>query len=54
MKKMLILMCCLSLLLSACAWTKKTLGLSKSVPDETQVETRPALDLPPDFNTLPD
>jgi uncharacterized lipoprotein len=44
----------LMLTLSACSMTKKQLGLSRDVPDESTVETRRPLDLPPDYNILPD
>ncbi len=54
MKKMLSLMLVLSVVLSACGLTKKDLGLNRSTPDETKVEIRQPLDLPPDFDTLPE
>ncbi len=54
MKKQVVLLLILSCVLSACGLTKKELGLSKSTPDETRVETRQPLDLPPDFDELPE
>lgn len=54
MKKILSLMLALSCILCACGLTKKDLGLNRSTPDETQVQMRPPLDLPPDFDTLPE
>ena len=54
MKKNLVLFLALISFLSACHLTKKDLGLATQTPDETQVEVRQPLDLPPDFDTLPD
>ena len=54
MKKTLILMLIMSFTVCACGLTKKDLGLAKSTPDETKVETRKSLDLPPNFDVLPD
>lgn len=54
MKKLLILMLMMSFTICGCGLTKKDLGLSKQTPDETKVETRKSLDLPPDFDKLPD
>lgn len=53
MKKLFILIC-VCFMLNACGLTKKDLGLQKSIPDETKVETRKPLDLPPNFDELPD
>ena len=53
MKKNLAIMVLIGAVLSACGLTKKDLGLAKDTPDETQVETRRPLDLPPDFDLLP-
>ena len=33
---------------------KKWMGLNKSAPDETKIETRAPLVLPPDFDELPE
>ncbi len=52
--KNLVLAFCIVCLLNACGLTKKDLGLAKDTPDETKVETRKPLDLPPDFDVLPD
>jgi len=53
MKKML-LMFVICLMFCSCAATKKWLGIGKtSAPDETKVETRAPLVLPPDFDELP-
>ncbi len=54
MKKILFLMVVCSVALSACGLTKQDLGLAKDTPDETKVETRKTLALPPDFDVLPD
>lgn len=54
MKKVVFAVLGLSFLLTGCGLTKKDLGLSRSVPDETSVETRQPLDLPPDFYELPE
>ena len=51
-KSILILMGCI--LLTSCGLTKKDLGLAKDTPDETVVETRKPLDMPPDFDILPE
>ena len=53
MKKILFVMlvCCV---LSGCAATKRWLGLGKTdTSDETKVETRAPLVLPPNFDELP-
>ena len=39
--------------LSACGITKKTLGLQKSGPDESLVQTNTPLILPPEYNLRP-
>ncbi len=54
MKKLIVLLFVICLGLNACGLTKKDLGLAKDTPDETKVETRKNLALPPDFDTLPD
>lgn len=54
MKKIICVAFVLSIILSGCGLTKKDLGLSRSAPDETQVQTRQNLVLPPDFDMLPD
>lgn len=54
MNKIFALLLVMALGLSACGLTKKDLGLSRNTPDETKVETRRSLDLPPDFDQLPD
>lgn len=54
MKKIMCLAFISAVFLSGCGLTKKDLGLSRSIPDETQVQTRSNLVLPPDFDVLPD
>ncbi len=54
MRKILALVLFVCFALSGCGLTKKDLGLAKNTPDETKVETRKALDLPPDFDLLPE
>lgn len=54
MKKTIGLCLALMLVLSSCSTLKKWTGLEKSAPDETKVETRSPLVLPPDFDELPD
>ncbi len=53
MRKVFLILLGLSFMLCACSSLKKTLGLERSVPDETQLETRQPLDMPPDMNELP-
>lgn len=53
MRKILTLMFLVCFVLAGCGLTKKDLGLAKDTPDETKVESRKALDLPPDFDLLP-
>ena len=53
MKKNIALLLTLVVMLSACATMKKWLGLNKTTPDETKIETRSPLVLPPDFDELP-
>ena len=38
---------------SACGWTKKTLGMAKTGPDETLVHTNRPLILPPEYDARP-
>lgn len=54
MKKIFVLLALSVMFLSACSMSKKMLGLEKSAPDETKVETRDRLVLPPDFDELPE
>ena len=53
MRKTVMLMLLMCFVLGSCGLTKKDLGLAKDTPDETKVETRKPLDLPPDFDVLP-
>lgn len=53
MKKTLLMLTFMCLMLGGCATAKKWLGLNKTVPDETKIETRAPLVLPPDFDELP-
>lgn len=43
-----------SIVLASCSLTKEDLGLKRTSPDASVVQTRKPLDLPPDFDTLPD
>lgn len=54
MKKCIVLLLTAMFLTVGCSMTKKQLGLSRSTPDESVVQTRQPLDLPPDFDVLPD
>ena len=54
MRKILGLLFVICFVLNGCGLTKKDLGLAKNIPDENKVETRKALDLPPDFDMLPE
>jgi len=53
MKKNIAFLIVFALMLSGCSTMKKWLGLNKSTPDETKIETRAPLVLPPDFDELP-
>jgi len=37
----------------SCGLTREDLGMTRSKPDETQVETRKALVIPPEFGVRP-
>ncbi len=54
MKKTLLVLFVVAFFLSGCTTAKKWLGLNKSTPDETKIETRAPLVLPPDFDVLPE
>lgn len=54
MKKNIFLLLFVSFLICGCQTAKKWLGFEKSAPDETKIETRAPLVLPPDFDELPD
>lgn len=41
------------LAVSSCGWTKKSLGLAKTGPDETLVQTNKPLILPPEYDARP-
>lgn len=44
----------LTLILAACSgWGRKELGIANVSPDETQVEQRKPLSLPPEFDVRP-
>lgn len=43
----------LMLAIAACSWGRKDLGLANVSPDETQVEVRKPLSLPPEFDVRP-
>lgn len=49
----IFLVLCVVMSLSACGMTKEKLGLSRQSPDETTVETRRPLSLPPHFDVRP-
>ena len=53
MKKNIAFLLILCTFLTGCTTMKKWLGLNKSAPDETKIETRSPLVLPPDFDELP-
>ncbi|MCQ2741200.1 MAG: DUF3035 domain-containing protein [Alphaproteobacteria bacterium] len=48
-----VLMLCVIMSLTACSMNKEQLGLSKKSPDETVVESRGPLSLPPEFEVRP-
>ena len=54
MKKTILVLLAATFILSGCSTLKKWLGLNKSAPDETKIETRAPLVLPPDFDELPE
>ena len=49
----IILVLSLIVSLSACGFTKEKLGLSRKSPNETTVESRAPLSLPPEFDVRP-
>ena len=49
MKKIFLMLFAACLMLSGCTTLKKWFGLNKSTPDETKIETRAPLVLPPDL-----
>lgn len=54
MKKIYVILAVAALLsTSACGWTKKSLGLAKTGPDETLVQTNRPLILPPEYDARP-
>jgi len=53
MKKIFFALVMVCFALSGCTTAKKWFGLNKSTPDETKIETRTPLVLPPDFDELP-
>ena len=54
MKKICVVLAIAAVLsLSACGWTKKTLGLASTGPDEKLVQTNRPLILPPEYETRP-
>ncbi|MBQ9271147.1 MAG: DUF3035 domain-containing protein [Alphaproteobacteria bacterium] len=54
MKKIYVVLALVAVLaLSSCGWTKKTLGMAKTGPDETLVKTNRPLILPPDYEARP-
>jgi len=53
MRKKFLILTALCFVLGGCTTAKKWLGLNKTTPDETKVETRAPLVLPPDFDELP-
>lgn len=54
MKKMyVVLVVTAALCLSSCGWTKQSLGLAQSGPDETLVKTNKPLILPPEYDARP-
>ncbi len=53
MKKTVLTLIMLSVVLCGCSTLKRWFGLNKTSPDETKIETRAPLVLPPDFDELP-
>lgn len=54
MKKIYIVWALIAALsLSSCGWTKKSLGIAKTGPDETLVQTNKPLILPPEYDARP-
>lgn len=54
MKKIYMILAVVALLsTTACGWTKKTLGMAKTGPDETLVQTNRPLILPPEYDARP-
>ena len=52
MKKKLLILMVLCVALNGCTTMKKWFGLNKTAPDETKIETRAPLVLPPNFDEL--
>lgn len=52
MKKLSVLLAVV-VLLTACGLTKEDLGMARSKPDETKVQKRDALVIPPDYGVRP-
>ena len=54
MKKIYVILAVVALLsTTACGWTKETLGMAKTGPDETLVQTNRPLILPPEYDARP-
>ena len=53
MKKTFLALVLVCFALCGCTTMKRWFGLNKSAPDETKIETRAPLVLPPDFDELP-
>ena len=54
MRKIIVVLFMATVILTGCGLTKEDLGLNRTSPDASVVETRQPLDLPPDFDKLPD
>ncbi|MBP5698709.1 MAG: hypothetical protein J6W96_04205 [Alphaproteobacteria bacterium] len=52
MKKIYLLIAFV-LMLGACGWTKKDLGMAKSTPDDGNMARKERLVVPPDFDVRP-
>ena len=54
MRKFYVIVAAVAILMtSSCGMTKKKLGLTRSGPDETLVQTNNPLILPPEYNVRP-
>jgi len=53
MRRNIAILLAICVALSACSTVKRWVGLNKTSPDETKIETRDPLVLPPDFDDLP-
>ena len=54
MMKKVCLLFVVAVMLSGCGLTKKDLGMARTTPDETKIQTRDQLVLPPDYAIRPE